>query len=94
MNPRTLSRSLRRKGFTQRSGHHTFFHYKTVDGQSTSIFTKLSHGAREQLSDGLVADIARQLRLSKRDLEALVSCSLSQEDYERQLRAGGHIVEQ
>ena len=86
-----LRSALPKKGFSQRQSHHKFFHYETLDGQTTSIFTKLSHGARGQLSSDLVADIARQLKVSKRELEEFVDCSLSQADYERKLREAGHI---
>ena len=77
--------SLQRKGFMQLSGDHNFFVYHTLDGKKTAVRTKTSHSHRD-LSDGLLAVMARQCRLSNSQFKDLVHCPLSREAYEQELR--------
>ena len=50
-----VEKSLEAKGFQRpRGGDHNYFHYHSVVGKKTAVFTKTSHGARE-IDDGLLA---------------------------------------
>jgi DNA-binding FadR family transcriptional regulator len=79
--------SLKAKGFIEdREGHHIFLIYETRDGFRTEIRTRVSHqSGGGDISDSLLAAMARQVRLSRRDLEQLIDCPLSREQYETKL---------
>jgi predicted RNA binding protein YcfA (HicA-like mRNA interferase family) len=77
------------KGFVRREGDHHFYSL-LVGGKKTGIITKVSHGEKE-IHDGLLAQMAKQTRLVKKDFLDLVDCPLSAEDYLRKLRDGGHL---
>lgn len=44
--------------------HHHYFIYYSLEGKKTSVKTKTSHGQR-QISDDLIAKMARQLKVSR-----------------------------
>lgn len=48
--------------------------------------TLTSHGADSDLNDRVLAKMARQLRLTRRQFDDLIDCRLSQADYEAMLR--------
>jgi hypothetical protein len=84
---RQVLSSLKAKGFCEdREGHHIFLIYETRDGFRTEIRTRVSHqSGGGDISDSLLAAMARQVRLSRRDLEQLIDCPLSREGYETRL---------
>ena len=79
---RDLQRALRRKvrAYEDRSSHHV--HYVAIlDGAECTV-ARFSHSFRGgQLSDNVVSDTAKRLRLSKSELEDLVECPLSAEAF-------------
>ena len=79
--------NLKAKGFFEdREGHHIFLIYETSNGFRTEIRTRVSHqSSGGDISDSLLAAMARQVRLSRRDLEQLIDCPLSREEYETKL---------
>lgn len=81
---RVVESALERKGFTKiRDTKHSHFLYVTRDGLKTSVRTMISHGKTgADIGDSLVARMARQCRISRKEFENLVDCSLSREDYE------------
>jgi predicted RNA binding protein YcfA (HicA-like mRNA interferase family) len=81
--------SLTKKGFRLREGKDSYFHL-FVDGAKTPVWTKVSHGEKE-IHDGLLSAMARQMRLSKRQLGDFVDCPLSEEEYVRFLREANQI---
>ena len=87
---RDVSAGLLGKGFRLREGDHKFFH-RHVEGKKTVVFTKISQGERE-IADGLLGQMAKQVRLSKRDFLGLVDCPLSEEQYVAMLRELGHVA--
>lgn len=86
---RDVERALGRKGFTKiRDTKHSHFLYVTRDGLKSSVRTMISHGKKgADIGDSLVARMARQCRINKKEFENLVDCSLSREDYENLLIA-------
>lgn len=90
---REVEQSLRQKGFRSREGDHSYFVYWSQAGKKTAVFTKTSHGARE-LTDSLLAQMARQCRLSRADFDRLVDCPLTRADYELKLIAAAEIEAQ
>ena len=81
MDTRELRRTLLRKlhAIEDRKAHHVFFFFEI--GGRLYRATKLSHGARGQLAPSLASLIARQLKLNNKELNELVTCPLSEEEY-------------
>jgi predicted RNA binding protein YcfA (HicA-like mRNA interferase family) len=85
-----VSANLLRKGFQQRNGGDKYFHLY-VEGKKTPVFTLISQGEKE-IHDGLLGQMAKQTKLSKKEFLDLVDCPLSLEEYLKRLREGGHIA--
>ncbi len=85
---------LRKKGFkpTHQGSDHNWFIYVSLEGQKAKgARTKTSHGRGVDLSDGLLAQMARQVGLTKKQFLELVDCPLSRADYEALLRQKGSL---
>ena len=73
-----IASSLQSKGFRESHSSHirlTFF----IDGKKSSVFTFVSHGKKE-ISDGLMHQMARQVRLSHKQFCELVDCTMSEDE--------------
>jgi hypothetical protein len=79
--------SLLRKGFVSDQTHHEML-WLHVDGKKTSVRTRLSHGGKEYGSS-LLGLMARQLHLSREQLDDLISCPMTMQDYVAMLRSAG-----
>lgn len=88
---RDVEASLKTKGFRQGEGDHHWFIYWTSDGKKTTIRTKTSHGATKDLGDGLLTQMARQVRTSKGQFLDLIDCPMTRDQYEDLLRQGQHV---
>lgn len=88
---RDVESALKRKGFRQDEGDHHWFFYWTGDGKKTTVRTKTSHGSTKDLGDGLLKEMARQLRISKPQFLDLVDCPMSREQYHQLLEDGGNL---
>jgi len=51
---------------------------------------KISHGEKE-IDDNLLSIMARQVKLTKKLFIDLIDCPLSEEQYVKHLRDGGHV---
>lgn len=82
---RRVVAALRKKGFEKdKDGKHIVLAYRFLDGTPSKIKTHVSHGSkRSDLSDHLIAEMSRQIKLPKKEFVDLVSCSMSQADYEK-----------
>ncbi|MBZ5624109.1 MAG: hypothetical protein LAQ69_36230 [Acidobacteriia bacterium] len=80
---------LLRKGFVQDESHHTMLRL-VVNRRKTRIHTWFSHG-RRKADDWLLSQIARELRLSKRELHAFLECTIGGEQYAQLMIDRGHI---
>ncbi|HEX2210789.1 MAG TPA: type II toxin-antitoxin system HicA family toxin [Longimicrobium sp.] len=76
--------ALVRKGFRESDTHHRYFVYHTEAGLKSKIRTKTSHGGRE-LDDWLLAQMARQCGVSRKDFLDLVDCPLDRAGYEAKI---------
>jgi len=86
--------SLLKKGFrpTHPRSDHNYFVYADVSGKKAiGTRTKTSHGRGFDLNDYLLAQMARQVSLTKKQFLELVDCPLSREDYEKVLKAAGKL---
>lgn len=89
---RKVEEALLKKGFEDKEGDHHFFIYHTLQGKKSSIRTKTSHTPKmKEISDGILAQMAKQCRLNKQDFMNLVDCPLSREQYEARLKEKGEI---
>ena len=86
-----VEKSLLNKGFRAGTGDHNYFFYYSKAGKKTIVRTKTSHGSRE-IDDNLLAQMARQCKLSNKDFALLVECPLSRDDYEAKLMAAGAVA--
>lgn len=83
MDYRALTRALHRKALADenRSGDHVVFSLRI--GDKHQRITKTSHGAKGQIPKGMLSKISRQMRLSSRQLQHFVDCTLSREGWRR-----------
>lgn len=86
---KNVAAGLRVKGFQPHDGDHHFYRL-FVNGKNTGIRTKISHGEKE-IGDNLLAQMAKQTKLVKKDFLDLVDCPLSEAKYLEKLREGGHL---
>ncbi len=80
---RDIAAVLLKKGFKERASHHKIF-YLCFEGKITGVHTFLSHGVKEYNVD-LLAKMRTQLHLSGKELDDLIRCPLSGEDYAKLL---------
>ena len=76
---REIKEGLIKKGFITVQGDHTFL-FLSIEGRKSSIRTKISHSIKEY-GDNLLSLVARQLKISTRQLDDLLDCPLSYDDY-------------
>jgi hypothetical protein len=76
---REIKEGLTKKGFITVQGDHTFL-FLSVEGRKSSIRTKISHGNKEY-GDNILSLVARQLRITTKQLDDLLDCPMSYEDY-------------
>ncbi len=76
---RDIAAALLKKGFEERSSHHKIF-YLCICGKITGVHTFLSHGVNEYNAD-LLTKMRAQLHLSGKELDDLIRCPLSGEEY-------------
>lgn len=88
---RDVETGLKKKGFRQGEGDHHWFVYWTLEGKKSTVRTKTSHGATKDLGDGLLGEMARQLKIAKPQFLGLVDCPVDQLEYETLLRNGDHL---
>jgi len=81
---------LLQKGFIEEvSGDHIRL-YHCINGRRTGIRTFYSHGAKE-LNDYILGRMAKHLRLSRAQFDALIDCTLGMEAYIEILKGLGEI---
>ncbi len=85
-----VEKSLALKGFKPANGDHNYFHYYSIAGKKTRVFTKTSHGSRE-ISDSLLGCMARQVKLTRGDFDRLIDCPLDRNTYEKKLIEQGLV---
>jgi hypothetical protein len=72
-------------GFVRRQGNHVFLERLFPNGR---VRTKVSHG-RHETSRQLDSAMAKQLRVTTACFRGMISCSVSNEDYERHIAEFG-----
>jgi len=88
---RIIRQSLTTKGFIEEKSDHCKF-WLYVDEEKTIIHTKFSHGQKECGND-LLAKMAHQLKLTRKDFNDLIDCPLDKEAYIKMLKdKGGNYI--
>ena len=82
-----VRRALRAKGFREGAAKkdHEMFHF-WLDGQKTSLWVKLSHGAREIRRDE-IKNNARAMHVTGEQLYNVLNCTTSPQETVALLRA-------
>lgn len=86
---RDVAANLIKKGFVVDEGDHTFYRL-FVDGKNTGIRTKISHGEKD-IHDGLLAQMAKQTKLAKKEFLDLADCPMTKAEYFELLREREHL---
>ncbi len=83
MDIRELQQALRRKlgAMEDRRRHHVFW-WLEIDDREYRV-AKFSHSSRGQLPPYILSDTAKRLKLSNAELDNLVNCPLSGEEFLR-----------
>ena len=91
-NARDVDAALRRKGFVVREQkrYRRYFFY-TRDGSRSGVSTSMSRGSRRGIGRRLAGFMASDCKLTNRELDRLIDCSMSREDYEELLVEGGWV---
>lgn len=88
---REIEAGLLNKGFKRRENDHSYFVYESLEGKKARAFTKTSHGRGIDISDNLLAQMARQCGLTKQQFMKLVECPLLRQQYEELLRSAKRL---
>lgn len=87
-----IQAALLKKGFKQRENDHAFFYFYYNEKQ-TKIRTKLSHGSgHSDIGDNLLGLIAKQLKLTKKELLSYIECHIKEEQYAKILSEKGILI--
>jgi hypothetical protein len=76
---REIKEGLTKKGFIAYQRDHTYLFF-SVEGRKSGVHTKISHGNNEY-GDNMLSLVARQLRITTKQLDDLLDCPMSYEDY-------------
>ena len=79
-----IKQSLTKKGFIEDNNDHKHY-WLYINERKTDVKTKLSHGQKECRSN-LLAQMAKQLHLRRKDFDSLIDCTLGKEEYIQMLR--------
>lgn len=85
-----VERALSKKGFTlEKRDHNYYFLYNK--GKKTKINTKVSHGTHKDISDGLLNQMMRQMKLPKKEFNDYMNCTFTKEEYFEYLETNNFI---
>ena len=88
---KNLESNLPKKGFVKEKQHHHIYFHHMVDGKPTGAYTLISHTKKFQdITGDLIKKIRKQLKLdTSKQLEELVNCPMTGDDYLSHLRSKG-----
>lgn len=82
--------ALMSKGFSLSTDRDHDFLTFTAEGRTCAVFTKLSRGKRDKdYHDGLLAAMSKQLKVTRKQLDQLIECTMGHVEYVSALRARG-----
>jgi hypothetical protein len=75
--------ALQRKGFRRVDNDHQYYIYYNTDGKKTVKKTKMSMGSSHKtIGESLLAQMARQVGITKGKFLELVDCTLDRDAYQ------------
>jgi len=74
-----IRQSLTKKGFVEIVKHHRMLYFDE-DNLTCDIITRISHGHKEY-GDELLAEMAKQIHLKRKELDRLIGCTMDREEY-------------
>ena len=77
----TLRKALHTKARAEADSTGKHVKYYANIGGVPRLVTLMSHGGKGQISKGLLSQMARQMRLTGRQLGQFVDCTLSREEW-------------
>jgi hypothetical protein len=86
---REVRGALTKKGFTPAEKHHHYYYFYH-EGLMTGIRTSCSHNDPE-ISDPNCGKMARQMKLTRSQLNQFVDCKIEYKDYVKILTELGHL---
>ena len=85
-----VSKVLLNKGFTlDEKRDHNCFYLLNTDGTKSVVWTKISHGSKKDIHDGLLGQMMREMRLKKPQFNEYMDCTLTKEMYLEILKKEG-----
>lgn len=91
-NKKEVEAGLLAKGFEATGAeHHKYVVYRSAAGKKAMAKTKTSHGGGKDLSDDLLAKMAKQCGVTKANFLRLVDCPMQRPEYEQILQAAGKL---
>lgn len=87
---REIDRALRKKGFVLENSKDRIYRLY-AGGRKTRIRTLLSHTSNMDYDDTLLSLVAREMKLTKKELLQFVECTLSGEGYMALLSERGWV---
>lgn len=76
---KAVEKALLKKGFVKEDRDHKYFVF-LYEGKKTKVKTKTSHNDQD-IGSSLISQMAKQLRLDKREFCDLINCPLTKEKY-------------
>ncbi len=91
---RIVDSALRKKGFRRvMDGKHIWYHFLKTNGKDSDVKVMMSHGmGNSTISAKLIADMAKQLYLTKSQFLDLIDCTLDEKGYREILEKQGLAV--
>ncbi len=86
---REIKQALLSKGFQESTTDHYVYHL-WVNDRKSSVRTHVSFGAKEY-GDPLLGFMAKQLKLRRSELDDLIKCPITKEQYLSLLVKRGHV---
>lgn len=75
-------KNLKRKGFVDSVNHSKDHKYlEFYHKEKMVLYTKVSHGSKNEIDNHLIKQMASQCKLSKQEFADLVNCPMSSEKY-------------
>ena len=79
-----VEKALKKKGFTEdkSKSHNKYVLY--IDGKKTNINTHTSQGAsHKEISECMLNTMAKQMKITRKEFDSFVQCTLSEENYKK-----------
>lgn len=86
-----VKKVLLKKGFREDFRKSRDHHYYSlhINGIKQSVTTKISRGSHKDISDSLLSEMRKQVKLPKKQFNEYLNCTFSEEEYVNYLQENG-----